>query len=88
MQSPDVVSEPPEKGLQQAWPLLAEEKVTLDIGERNQIIWQITDVLREEAPALWLWNSESTTGINTDKVSGWKSHARGWIMFTDVSVSE
>lgn len=69
-------------------PLLAEEKVTLDIDERNQIIWQITDVLREEAPALYLWNSESTTGINTDKVSGWKSHARGWIMFTDVSVSE
>ena len=69
-------------------PLLAEEKVTLDIDERNQIIWQITDVLRDEAPALYLWNSESTTGINTDKVSGWKSHARGWIMFTDVSVSE
>lgn len=69
-------------------PLLAEEKVTLDIGERNQIIWQITDVLRDEAPALYLWNSESTTGINTNKVSGWKSHARGWIMFTDVSVSE
>ena len=69
-------------------PLLAEEKVTLDIDERNQIIWQITDVLREEAPALYLWNSESTTGINTGKVSGWKSHARGWIMFTDVSVSE
>ena len=69
-------------------PLLAEEKVTLDIDERNQIIWQITDVLRDEAPALWLWNSESTTGINTNKVSGWKSHARGWIMFTDVSVSE
>ena len=68
-------------------PLLAQEKVTLDIDERNQIIWQITDVLREEAPALYLWNSESTTGINTDKVSGWKSHARGWIMFTDVSVS-
>ncbi len=69
-------------------PLLAQEKVTLDIDERNQIIWQITDVLRDEAPALYLWNSESTTGINTDKVSGWKSHARGWIMFTDVSVSE
>ena len=69
-------------------PLLAEEKVTLDIGDRNQIIWQITDVLRDEAPALYLWNSESTTGINTNKVSGWKSHARGWIMFTDVSVSE
>ena len=69
-------------------PLLAEEKVTLDIDERNQIIWQITDVLRDEAPALYLWNSESTTGINTNKVSGWKSHARGWIMFTDVSVSE
>ena len=69
-------------------PLLAQEKVTLDIGERNQIIWQITDVLRDEAPALYLWNSESTTGINTNKVSGWKSHARGWIMFTDVSVSE
>ena len=68
-------------------PLLAQEKVTLDIDERNQIIWQITDVLRDEAPALYLWNSESTTGINTDKVSGWKSHARGWIMFTDVSVS-
>ena len=68
-------------------PLLAEEKVTLDIDARNEIIWQITDVLREEAPALYLWNSESTTGINTDKVSGWKSHARGWIMFTDVSVS-
>ena len=69
-------------------PLLLEEKQTLDIGERNQIIWQITDVLREEAPALWLWNSESTAGVNTNKVSGWKSHARGWIMFTDVSVSE
>ena len=69
-------------------PLLAEEKVTLDIDERNQIIWQITDILRDEAPALYLWNSESTTGINTNKVSGWKSHARGWIMFTDVSVSE
>ena len=69
-------------------PLLAEEKQTLDIGARNQIIWQITDVLREEAPALWLWNSESTAGVNTNKVSGWKSHARGWIMFTDVSVSE
>ncbi len=69
-------------------PLLAEEKVTLDIDERNQIIWQITDALRDEAPALYLWNSESTTGINTNKVSGWKSHARGWIMFTDVSVSE
>ena len=69
-------------------PLLLEEKQTLDIDERNQIIWQITDVLREEAPALWLWNSESTAGVNTNKVSGWKSHARGWIMFTDVSVSE
>lgn len=69
-------------------PLLLEEKQTLDIGARNQIIWQITDVLREEAPALWLWNSESTAGVNTNKVSGWKSHARGWIMFTDVSVSE
>ena len=69
-------------------PLLAQEKVTLDIDERNEIIWQITDVLRDEAPALYLWNSESTTGINTNKVSGWKSHARGWIMFTDVSVSE
>jgi peptide/nickel transport system substrate-binding protein len=73
---------------QELEPLLLEEKQTLDIGERNQIIWQITDVLREEAPALWLWNSESTAGVNTNKVSGWKSHARGWIMFTDVSVSE
>lgn len=73
---------------QELEPLLLEEKQTLDIGERNQIIWQITDVLREEAPALWLWNSESTAGVNTSKVSGWKSHARGWIMFTDVSVSE
>ena len=67
--------------------LLLQEKATLDIGERNQIIWQITDVLREDAPMLYLWNSESTTGIDTNKVSGWKSHARGWIMFTDVSVS-
>ena len=69
-------------------PLLLEEKQTLDIAARNQIIWQITDVLRDEAPALWLWNSESTAGVNTNKVTGWKSHARGWIMFTDVSVSE
>ena len=69
-------------------PLLLEEKQTLDIAARNQIIWQITDVLRDEAPALWLWNSESTAGVNTNKVTGWKSHARGWIMFTDVAVSE
>jgi peptide/nickel transport system substrate-binding protein len=67
--------------------LIAEQATTLDPAARDRLIWKITDILREDAAAVWLWSSTTGVGVNDKQVTGFTIHARGWIPVTNATVA-
>ena len=67
--------------------LIAEQAATLDIDARNEILWQITDILREAPMAIYLWSEPLAVGIDEGRVSGWVPNPKGFVPVTNVTVT-
>ena len=66
--------------------LIAQERVTLDIDERNAVLKQISDLLHEDPFAVYLWAEPSRVGIDQNRITGYQAHAKGFILTTNVSL--
>ena len=66
--------------------LIAQERTTLDVDERNAVLKQITDFLRDDPFAVYLWAEPSRVGIDQNRITGYQAHAKGFILTTNVSL--
>ena len=66
--------------------LIAQERVTLDHVERAAVLEQITDFLRDDPFAVYLWAEPSRVGIDQNRITGYQAHAKGFILATNVSL--
>ena len=65
--------------------LIAEGASTLDQARRVQSYAQLAKVLSDDPLALYLWTSQSLTGVGK-RVSGWRAHPRSYIVSSGVSL--
>ena len=65
--------------------LIAQERSTLDIDARTAVLKQITDLLRDDPFAVYLWAEPSRVGIDQNRITGYQAHAKGFILTTGVS---
>ena len=65
--------------------LIVEGASTLDQAKRAQTYAQLSKLLFDDPLALYLWNSQSLTGVGK-RVSGWRAHPRSYIVASGVSV--
>ena len=66
--------------------LIAQERITLDVDERNAVLKQISDLLHEDPFAVYLWAEPSRVGIDQNRITGYQAHAKGFILTTNVSL--
>ncbi len=66
--------------------LIAQERITLDVDERNAVLKQISDLLHEDPFAVYLWAEPSRVGIDQNRITGFQPHAKGFILATNVSL--
>jgi peptide/nickel transport system substrate-binding protein len=67
--------------------LIVEGAGTLDQARRAQSYAQLSKVLSDDPLALYLWNSQSLTGVGK-RVGGWRAHPRSYIVASGVMVKE
>ena len=66
--------------------LIAQERMTLDVDQRNAVLKQITDFLRDDPFGVYLWAEPSRVGIDQNRITGYQAHAKGFILATNVSL--
>jgi peptide/nickel transport system substrate-binding protein len=52
--------------------LFIEQQTIMDPAERQQVVWEMQQILYEEAPYIILFYDNSLQAVNTAKWSGWK----------------
>jgi peptide/nickel transport system substrate-binding protein len=67
---------------------IIDEAVTvLDPAERNELYKRMGQILYEECPWVFLWNTEGLTGVR-EEVQGWEPHPDGVLHLLDVHLVE
>jgi peptide/nickel transport system substrate-binding protein len=67
--------------------LIVEGAATLDQAKRAQTYAQLAKLLFDDPLALYLWNSQSLTGVGK-RVAGWRAHPRSYIVASGVTVTQ
>jgi len=52
--------------------LFIEQQTIMDPDERREVVWEMQQILYEEAPYIILFYDNSLQAVNTDKWTGWK----------------
>ena len=68
--------------------LIDKQRVTIDVEERTQVLKEITDLLREDPCAIYLWSVVNIVGVDDTRTAGFVPHPRGWIPVTNVSIMD
>ena len=69
--------------------LIGKQRVTIDVEERTQVLKEITDLLREDPCAIYLWSIINIAFRSVAlRTAGFVPHPRGWIPVTNVSIMD
>jgi len=52
--------------------LFIEQQTIMDPDERREVVWEMQQILYEEAPYIILFYDNSLQAVNTDRWTGWK----------------